>query len=103
MCLAIPGRVMEKYIVDGMPMGMIDFGGVTKDVCLAYVPEIEIGRYTIVHVGFAISEVYEQSAHETLQLFREMGALEEELGLSPASSAGKTDVREDWSPLEEQP
>ncbi len=70
---------MEKYVVDGMPMGKVDFGGVTKEVCLAYVPEIEIGRYTIVHVGFAISEVDEQSAHETLQLFREMGVLEEEL------------------------
>ena len=92
---------MQKYVVDEMPMGKVDFGGVTKDVCLAYVPEIEIGRYTIVHVGFAISEVDEQSAHETLQLFREMGVLEEELGLSPASSPRKTDIQENWSPLEE--
>ncbi len=79
---------MEKYVVDGMPMGKVDFGGVTKEICLAYVPDIEIGRYTIVHVGFAISEVDEESAQETLQLFREMGVLEEELG--PTAEITKT-------------
>ncbi len=83
---------MEKYVVDGMPMGKVDFGGVTKEVCLAYVPEIEIGRYTIVHVGFAISEVDEQSAHETLQLFREMGVLEEELGPTAEITKAKSHI-----------
>ena len=92
MCLAIPGRVLEKYAVDGMPMGKVDFGGVTKEVCLAYVPEIEIGRYTIVHVGFAISEVDEQSAHETLQLFHEMGVLDEELDPTAEISKAKSQI-----------
>jgi len=92
MCLAIPGRVTEKYVVDGMPMGKVDFGGVRKEVCLAYVPEIEIGSYTIVHVGFAISEVDEQSAHETLQLFREMGVLEEELGPTAEITKAKSQI-----------
>jgi hydrogenase expression/formation protein HypC len=82
MCLAVPGRVTEKYEKEGLAMGKVDFGGVTKEVCLAYVPEIEIGRYAIVHVGFAISEVDEKTAQETLDLFRQMGVLEEELGMS---------------------
>jgi hydrogenase expression/formation protein HypC len=98
MCLAIPGRVVEKYVVDGMPMGKVDFGGVTKEVCLAYVPEIEIGRYTIVHVGFAISEVDEQSAHETLQLFREMGVLEEELGPTAEITKAESHIANSTAP-----
>ena len=83
---------MEKFVVDGMPMGKVDFGGVKKEVCLAYVPEIEIGSYTIVHVGFAISEVDEQSAHETLQLFREMGVLEEELDPTAEITKAKSQI-----------
>ena len=75
-----------------MPMGKVDFGGVTKEVCLAYVPEIEIGRYTIVRVGFAISEVDEQSAHETLQLFHEMGVLDEELDPTAEISKAKSQI-----------
>lgn len=90
MCLGVPGKVVEKYETQGMPMGKVDFGGVTKEVCLAYVPDIEIGRYAIVHVGFAITELDEQSAQETLDLFREMGVLDEELGIAeleePASA-----------------
>lgn len=80
MCLGVPGIIVEKYETKGMPMGKVDFGGVTKEVCLAYVPDIELGRYVIVHVGFAITELDEESAKETLDLFREMGVLYEELG-----------------------
>jgi hydrogenase expression/formation protein HypC len=80
MCLAIPGRVDAIY-GDGLArMGKVNFGGVVKDVCLAYVPDIAVGDYTIVHVGFAISKIDEASAQQTLQSFREMGLLEEELG-----------------------
>ena len=60
-------------------MGKVDFDGILKEVCLAYVPEIQVGDYTIVHVGFAITQLDEQEAQGTLALFREMGALEEEL------------------------
>lgn len=91
MCLAVPGRVTEKYEKDGLVMGKVDFGGVIKEVCLAYVPDIEIGRYTIVHVGFAISEVDENTAQETLSLFRQMGVLEEELGIADAPAVLSTD------------
>ena len=90
MCLGVPGRVTEKYDVQGIPMGKVDFGGITKEVCLAYVPDIAVGQYTIVHVGFAITELDEASAQETLKLFEEMGVLEEELNVDPnaASAAG---------------
>jgi len=80
MCLGIPGKVIEIYETNGTRMGRVDFGGVTKEVCLAYVPEVEIGDYTIIHVGFAITRLDEQSAQESLKLFQEMGRLEEELG-----------------------
>ena len=60
-------------------MGKVNFGGVVKEVCLAYLPEIQPGDYTIVHVGFAISQIDEQSAQETLRTFEELGLLEEEL------------------------
>jgi hydrogenase expression/formation protein HypC len=63
-------------------MGRVDFGGVTKEVCLAYVPEIQVGEYTIVHVGFALSRIDEESARETLRQFQELGLLDEELGES---------------------
>ena len=84
MCLGIPGKVVEIYEVNDVRMGKVDFGGVQKEVCLAYVPEIEIGDYTIIHVGFAITQLDEASAQESLALFREMGVLEEELGVGLA-------------------
>jgi hydrogenase expression/formation protein HypC len=80
MCLAIPGRVDEIYEGGVARMGKVNFGGIVKEVCLAYVPDIAVGDYTIVHVGFAISKIDEASARQTLETFREMGLLEEELG-----------------------
>jgi hydrogenase expression/formation protein HypC len=79
MCLGIPGRVNEIFDHNGTLMGKVDFDGIVKDVCLAYVPEIQIGEYTIVHVGFAITRLDEASALETLDLMRNMGVLETEL------------------------
>jgi hydrogenase expression/formation protein HypC len=63
-----------------MKMGKVDFDGITKEICLAYVPDIQVGEYTIVHVGFAITKLDEKSAQESLALFREMGLLGEALG-----------------------
>ena len=85
MCLGVPGKVTEIYEVSGMRMGKVDFGGIVKEACLAYVPEVEVGDYTIIHVGFAITKLDEQAAQESLALFREMGVLEEELGLEEDS------------------
>jgi hydrogenase expression/formation protein HypC len=79
MCLAIPGKV-EEITNDGLiRMGRVNFGGVVKSVCLDYVPEVEVGDYTIVHVGFALSKIDEETARQTLEDFREMGVLDEEL------------------------
>ena len=84
MCLGVPGRIIDIYEASGLQMGKVDFGGVTKEVCLAYVPEAEVGNYTIVHVGFALNILDEAEALETLQLLREIGAIEEELGTDAA-------------------
>ena len=81
MCLGIPGRVTEIYETNSVRMGKVDFGGIVKEVCLAYVPDVVVDDYTIVHVGFAITRLDEESAQETLRLFEEIGILEEELGL----------------------
>jgi hydrogenase expression/formation protein HypC len=77
MCLGIPGRVLEIYEQAGTRMGRVDFGGIVKETCLAYLPEIQVGDYCIVHVGFAITRLDETSAQETLALMRETGLLEE--------------------------
>ena len=81
MCLGIPGKVVEVYDVNGARMGKVDFDGIVKEICLSFVPEAEVGDYTIVHVGFAITKLDEESARESLELFRELGTLEEELGV----------------------
>lgn len=79
MCLAIPGKVVDIAQENGLRMGRVDFGGVIKRVCLDYVPEVEIGDYTIVHVGFALSKIDEDEALKTLEMLSQMGALDEEL------------------------
>jgi hydrogenase expression/formation protein HypC len=71
--------VLSTYELDGALMGKVDFAGIVKDVCLAYVPEIQVGEYTIVHVGFAITRIDEESAQETLAMFHDLGILDEEL------------------------
>lgn len=81
MCLAIPGRVVEfqKNSLEsgeGPLMGKVDFGGIAKSVCLDLVPDVKVGEYVIVHVGFAISKLDEEEARETLKLFGEMNAFE---------------------------
>jgi hydrogenase expression/formation protein HypC len=83
MCLGIPGEVIDMSARNGLAMGTVDFGGIRKEVCLAYVPEVTLGDYVIVHVGFAIAHVDEEEAHRTLAVLRAMeGAVEAELGQS---------------------
>ncbi len=80
MCLGIPGKIVEIYESGGLSMGKIDFGGAAREVCLAYVPEAQVGDYAIVHVGFAINLLSEQEAQETLKTLQEFFDLQEELG-----------------------
>jgi hydrogenase expression/formation protein HypC len=80
MCLAVPGKVTEVWNKDQTRMAKVDFGGVIKEVCLEFVPDIEVGDYAIVHVGFALQRLDEKSAMETLALFESMGELDKEFG-----------------------
>jgi hydrogenase expression/formation protein HypC len=80
MCLGIPGRVVSVHDEHGTRMAIVDFGGVTKSVCLVYVPQVAVGDYAIVHAGFAITQLDEASALSTLELMGELGTLAEELG-----------------------
>ena len=75
MCLGIPGRVVRTWPDDGLVSGTVDFGGVSRQVCLSYVPEVVVGDYVIVHVGFAISRVDEAEAQRTLEFLAAMGDL----------------------------
>ena len=73
MCLGIPGKVTEVYQQDDLPMGKVEFGGILKEICLAYTPEAQVGQYVIVHAGFAISLIDEQEAQEIFSYLREIG------------------------------
>ena len=86
MCLGVPGKIVEIYEKDGMQMGKVDFGGVTRETCLDFVPEAVVGDYTVIHVGFAISLLSEEEAQKTLEMLREITDLGEELGLYEDSS-----------------
>lgn len=78
MCLGIPGKITEMKDDLGLAVGMVDFGGVRREVCLAYVQdEVAVGDYVVVHVGFAISKVDEEEARRTFQVLREMSELDE--------------------------
>jgi hydrogenase expression/formation protein HypC len=78
MCLGVPGKVIKiEENPLGMTMGRVDFAGITKDVCLAYVPEVQLGDYVIVHVGFAISVVDEEEAMQVFEYLKEMDELAE--------------------------
>ena len=85
MCLAVPGRIVE--IIDAgdiaFRVGKVDFGGIRKKVNLAYTPEAEVGKYVLVHVGFAISVIDEDEAKRVFEYLEQMGAVKEELGEIP--------------------
>ena len=78
MCLGVPGKVIE---IDsdplGMTMGRVSFGGILKEVCLAYIPEVRVGDFVLVHVGFAISRIDEEEAGEVFRILEQMGELED--------------------------
>lgn len=78
MCLGVPGKVVEVMEDPlGMTMGRVSFSGITKEVCLAYTPDAEVGDYVVVHVGFAISKIDEEEAKQVFAYLQEIGELEE--------------------------
>lgn len=85
MCLGVPGKIIEIYTAGGLRMGKVDFGGVTREACLEYVPEAEVGNYTVIHVGFAISLLSEEEALASLETINELVDLTNELGPEPGT------------------
>jgi hydrogenase expression/formation protein HypC len=77
MCLAVPGKVVETYREHDVLMGKVDFGGVSRRVCLEHVPEVRPDEYVLVHVGFALSRIDEDEARRVFELLAEMDQLEE--------------------------
>ena len=77
MCLAVPGKVIsiEEKIENTPQMAQVDFAGVVQTVCIDWLPEVKVGDYVIVHVGFALNKIDEKDAEETLRLLKEMGNL----------------------------
>ena len=88
MCLGVPGEIVEIQEDElGMTMGRVRFGGISKEVCLAYIDEPKLGEYVLVHVGFALSRIDEDEAHRTLKILEEMGELAELEAGEPAPPA----------------
>ncbi len=85
MCLGVPGQVVQMWDdeASGLRMGKVRFGGVLKEVCLAYVPDVRIGDYVIVHVGFAISRINEQEAQQVFTYLKEIGAVDDDIAAAP--------------------
>jgi len=89
MCLAIPGQVLEIQELEGVKMGRTNFGGIVKRVCLEYTPEVQVGDYVLVHVGFALSKVDEAEAIRTYKILEEMQQLSE-LEVAEVESSAET-------------
>jgi hydrogenase expression/formation protein HypC len=72
MCLGIPGKLLEVYQRDDLPMGKVEFGGIARETCLAYTPEAAVGDYVLVHVGFALSQLDEDEAQEIFSYLEQL-------------------------------
>ena len=73
MCLGVPGKVVDVHEVEGIRMGTVDFGGITRSACLEYAPEVDVGSWVVIHVGFAMSKISPVQAAEQLELLRQLG------------------------------
>ena len=82
MCLGVPAKIVEMYEKDGLQMARVDFGGVTREACLAYVPEAKVGDYCLIHVGFALNLISEEEARETLELLKQVTDLSSEIDVT---------------------
>lgn len=79
MCLAVPGKIVS---IDNsnpdLKMAKVNFGGVMKEICIQWLPDVNVGEYVLAHVGFALNKIDEKDAEDTLKILREMGDLNEE-------------------------
>jgi len=85
MCLGIPGKLLEVYEQEGLAMGKVQFGGISREVCLAYLPDAVVGEYVLVHVGFAISRMDEAEAEEIFSHIEQIEAAGDEMTDPPDS------------------
>ena len=83
MCLAIPGKIVSTELENGIRIGRVEFGGISRATCLDLVPEAGVGDYVLVHVGFAMSRVDREEAERSYAVLEAMGLLQEELGPDP--------------------
>lgn len=90
MCLGIPGEVQSVAQEDALRMGRVAFGGIVKEVCLAYVPEAEAGDFVIVHAGFAISRIDREAAARVFAYLDEIGLAREEETVGPTPKGPRT-------------
>lgn len=90
MCLAIPGQLVAKSEAEGVLTGRVKFGGISREVCMDFLPEAEVGDYVLVHVGFAISRIDEEEARKTYEYLEKTGLVDEELAAMRASDAAAT-------------
>ena len=88
MCLGIPGKLLEVYQRDDLPMGKVEFGGIVKETCLVYTPEAAVGDYLLVHVGFALGQLDEDEAQE---IFSYLKLMSEAAELEPQGSSARPD------------
>jgi hydrogenase expression/formation protein HypC len=86
MCLAIPGKIVSSEEENGIRIGRVEFGGISRTTCLDLVPEASVGDYVLVHVGFALSRVDREEAERSYAVLEAMGLLQDELGTDADSS-----------------
>lgn len=102
MCLGIPGKIIDTFKRDELPMAKVEFGGIVKDICLAYTPDAEPGQYVLVHVGFAINQIDESEAQEVFQYIEEIeqaGRKDDDGLTKPPSTRGEPEremEEDDW-------
>lgn len=82
MCLGVPAKIVKMYEKDGLQMARVDFGGVLREACVAYVPEAKVGDYCLVHVGFALNLISEEEARETMELLKQVADLSPEIDVT---------------------
>ena len=80
MCLGVPGKIVEIYESNSLRMAKIDFGGVTREACIQTLPDANVGDFTIIHAGFALSILSDEEARETLDALADLSLIEQELG-----------------------
>ncbi len=101
MCLGVPGEVVEiGEERAGLLMGKVSFGGIVREVCLAYTPEVQVGQYVLVHVGFALSQLDEKEAQELFSYLEQIDALEQAARAEEGASPPGPDERSPGSSVE---